>query len=311
MTDDKKMNVLFSCDDNYAQHLGAAIYSLLVHNQEFDSIDIYVIDNEISQENKDRLYSIVFTFPNAEIVWIPFQKWRKKLKLNMAWNISVSTYARLFVADMLPDKVKRVIYMDCDIIVCGSFADLWNTNLCGKILGAVQDTICDATKKAVGLKPEQAYFNAGILLIDLAEWRKYDVEKRCLQFIAEHNGKVIHHDQGTLNGVLQKQWFRLPPVNNLMTIHYIYSRKKINKFFNDHAEFYSDEEIKVAKEMTLILHYTPSFTSRPWMNNCRHPRKNLYWEAVECTPWKGAVAQKDDSKWYVKLINWRYRNLPV
>ena len=46
MADDtKRMNVLYSSDDNYAQHMGVSIYSLLRHNAEFENIRLYVIDN--------------------------------------------------------------------------------------------------------------------------------------------------------------------------------------------------------------------------------------------------------------------------
>ena len=43
MADDaKRMNVLYSSDDNYAQHMGVSIYSLLRHNAEFENIRLYV-----------------------------------------------------------------------------------------------------------------------------------------------------------------------------------------------------------------------------------------------------------------------------
>ena len=42
-----ELNVLFSSDNNYAQHLGAAMQSLLENNQDFTIVRIYVIDNEI------------------------------------------------------------------------------------------------------------------------------------------------------------------------------------------------------------------------------------------------------------------------
>ena len=49
------MNVLFSSDDKYAQHLGVAIYSLLEHNTAFNKITIYIVDNDISDINKQKL----------------------------------------------------------------------------------------------------------------------------------------------------------------------------------------------------------------------------------------------------------------
>ena len=67
MADDtKRMNVLYSSDDNYAQHMGVSIYSLLRHNAEFENIRLYVIDNDISPANKDKLREMVSRFSNAD-----------------------------------------------------------------------------------------------------------------------------------------------------------------------------------------------------------------------------------------------------
>ena len=197
MADDtKRMNVLYSSDDNYAQHMGVSIYSLLRHNAEFENIRLYVIDNDISPENRDKLREMVSRFSNAEIMFLPFLEWKEKLRLNMSWDISISSYARLFVGEMLPETVDRVLYADCDMIVCEPLRELWNTPLDGKVLAAVQDSISADTKAAVGLQAGMRYFNAGLLLIDLAEWRARKMGERCMSFIEGHGGNVVHHDQG-------------------------------------------------------------------------------------------------------------------
>lgn len=306
-----ELNVLFSSDDCYAQHLGAAMQSLLETNQDFTVIRTYIIDNEISELGKEKLCRIASKFPNAAIFWIPFEKWKSQLQLNMTWSISISSYARLFVADMIPDDIDRVLYLDCDMIVCDSLQNLWNTDLQGGVLGAVQDSVGDSTKNAVELLPDDRYFNAGMLLIDLAKWRELDIGKKCFHFIEEKNGSVVHHDQGVLNGVLRNQWFRLPLCDNLMTIHFIFNRRRVIDYFGEHADFYSENEIVNAKEHPVVMHFTPSFTSRPWCRDCKHPLKALYWKNLDNTPWKGAKPEKSKDKWYVKLINWRYRNLPI
>lgn len=305
-----ELNVLFSSDNHYAQHLGAAMQSLLENNQDFTVIRIYVIDNEISDLSKEKIYDIARKFSNSAVFWIPFKKWKSQLQLNMTWIISISSYARLFVAEMIPDEIDRILYLDCDMIVCDSLQNLWNTDLRGCVLGAVQDSIGDSTKNAVGLLPKEQYFNTGMLLIDLARWRELDIGAKCLHFIEGKKGSVVHHDQGVLNGVLRNQWFRLPLCDNLMTIHFIFNRRRVIDYFGERADFYSENDIVNAKEHPVVMHYTPSFTSRPWCKDCKHPLKALYWENLNKTPWKGAKPEKSKDKWYVKLINWRYRNLP-
>ncbi|MCQ2173669.1 MAG: glycosyltransferase family 8 protein [Bacteroidales bacterium] len=304
------MNVVFSSDNNYIRHLGVAVYSLLSKNDKCPKIRIFVIDNEISRGNKDKLTSVVEVFPNSSIEYIPFKQWRDSLKLDMPWNISLSSYGRLFVASMLPKDVDRVLYLDCDMIVTQPLNDLWNYDLKGNVIAAVQDAVPDRFKYAVGLRSEDRYFNAGLLLIDLKKWRETDCERKCLDFIRERQGRVFHHDQGVLNGVFRNSLACLPLKFNVMTVQYIFNRRKIMKYFCEHTDYYAAEEIDEAKQNPAILHFTPSFTVRPWVRGCKHPLKNLYWNCLAQTPWKGAAAENDKSKWYIRLIDWRYRSLP-
>ena len=94
-----------------------------------------------------------------------------------------------------------------------------------------------------------------------------------------------------------------------MTIHYLLGLKKIQKFYNDQAEFYPQEEVAEALAHPAILHFTPSFTSRPWVKTCKHPLRHLYWDTLAKTPWEGAKPEKDGDKWYVRVINWWHRAL--
>lgn len=61
-----------------------------------------MIDNDISPENRDKLLEMVSRFSNAEIMFLPFLEWKEKLRLNMSWDISISSYARLFMGRCCP-----------------------------------------------------------------------------------------------------------------------------------------------------------------------------------------------------------------
>ena len=305
------MNILFSSDNTYVRHLGVAIYSILSHNKMTQDFTFYIVDNEISSDNKANLQSIVNAYGNAKLIFISFRKWSEVLHLNMAWPISISAYARLFIGEMIEKNVDRVLYLDCDVLINGDLYDLWNTDLGKNVVGAIQDQVHSKTKVSVGLSRYDQYFNSGILLIDLKNWREFDVGNRSMNFITSQEGMVVHHDQGVLNNVLKGRWMRLPLKYNVMTIHFMMTQDRINKYFRDGSIFYNKEEISNAKNNPVILHFTPSFTSHPWETNCKHPMCNLYREALKKTPWKDYPLEKEKSPWYVRLINLRYRLFPV
>lgn len=304
-----EMNILFSSDDNYAQHLGVAMFSLLKNNQQSETIRVFVVNNHISEENIQKLHTIANSFSNCRLSFLSFEDWKPLLQLKMAWPISISAYARLFVAEMLPLELDRILYLDCDMVVLSDLSDLWNFDLQGNCLGAVQDQVFPRIKTAVGLDSIIPYFNSGLLLIDLHQWRHLKIGAKCIQFINQHEGKVIHHDQGVLNGVLSNQWICLPLRYNVMTIHYFFSQKRIVRYFKDYCRFYNSDEIEMAKENPSIIHFTPSFTPHPWEKGCKHPKCSIYLESLEETPWKNENLSQSSSPWYIKLLNWWYRNI--
>ena len=122
---------------------------------------------------------------------------------------------------------------------------------------------------------------------------------------------MTHHDQGVLNGVLNGQWKRLYLKYNVMTIHYMMSQSKIRRYYKDEAPYYDILEINEAINKPIIIHFTPSFTNRPWEDNCCHPLRVFYSRVLAISPWRDYPLKRDMTPWYVRLINWRYRFFPV
>ena len=180
----QSIHIVYSSDNNYAQHLGASLYSLLTHNADTE-ITIHIIDNGISAESKEKLTEITRAFPHSRIDWIDFSRWSERLHLHMQWQISLSSYGRLFIGRMLSDDIVKCLYLDCDMILCNKLDSLWDFDMNGHTIAAVQDTVNADTKENVGLHAQERYFNAGLLLIDLEKWRggeMYAVHSRPQRF---------------------------------------------------------------------------------------------------------------------------------
>ena len=61
--------------------------------------------------------------------------------------------------------------MGCDGFVKGSLKELWQTDMDSYDIAGVKDVISIKNKKLVGLNQNDDYFNAGLLLINLKQWR--------------------------------------------------------------------------------------------------------------------------------------------
>ena len=301
------INIAYSCDDKYASHCGISIMSLLKTKEKDDIINIFLVSDGITTSNRKRLQDTVQAFTNADIEFIDFELWKATLNLNMLWEISLSSYARLFLPQMLPEKIKKVIYLDCDTIICESLKDLFTIPMEKKGVAAVQDSIGNEVKGQVGLLATDKYFNAGVLLINIEQWKRECLTKKFLDYIEEKDGRVWHHDQGVLNHCFRNQWLIIHPKYNIMTIHYIYKKKQILRYYKENAEFYEENYLEEAKRNPVIIHYTPSFTSRPWEKNCRHPQKKLYREMRDQSLWRCEKLDQTSETWYQRLIHWKYR----
>ena len=87
----------------------------------------------------------------------------------------------------------------------------------------MEPTVYQEMKETIGMKPEDAYFNSGVILMDLARWRAEDVLKKLLDFYGAHAGSLFACDQDTINGALRGRICSLPPKYNFFT-NYRYFR---------------------------------------------------------------------------------------
>ena len=301
-----ELNVLYATDSSYSQHAAASIYSLIKNNKEFEKINIYIIDDEISDECKDKFNLLIKDFKNTEIIFYPFCELKKNIPANDKTGFAQVGYARLFLSKVCSKE--RILYIDCDTIINSSLKELWECDLEGNVLGGVQDNPALFALTKVGMTKHHRYINSGVLLIDLVKWNEFKVEEKLLKMIEEHNGFVVHHDQGVINGVLKDNIKILPPKFNTMSQFFDTNAKQIKKLY-DIETYYTQEELDEATKNPVIIHYITKFYNRPWFKSCTHPLKNLYIENLEKTPFEvklfdGKLPLK------VKLRKFIFKNLP-
>jgi lipopolysaccharide biosynthesis glycosyltransferase len=302
-----KLSVVYSSDNHYAQHLGVSLLSLFENNKHFDQIDVFLFENSMSKENKEKLMLVSQRY-NRNLTYIDFTVLSDKLKLSIGSSISVNSYARLLLSSVL-DHLDKVIYLDCDSIINHSLSDLWNLDIHEYYAAGVLDTVSDHTKARINLDRNSAYINAGMMLINLHKWREEDVENKFIRFIDLHGGQVFHHDQGTINGVLHTKFLLLHPKYNAMTTFFTMTREEMMAYYGLY-QYYTEFELNEAVRHPVFVHFTPAFVNRPWIEGCRHPLAELYTKYLDMSPWKGVSLSKDRRGIAEKAIAFLYNHLP-
>ncbi len=279
------MNVVYASNETYVRHMAASMVSLFEKNQKKEHLTVYVFSIGIAKESQEMLDDMAGRY-GRKICWTELGDIRKQFDFGIdTGGFDVSTMARLFVGRLLPEQVKRVLYLDCDTIVAHSLKKLWNYDLNGHVLGAVMEpTIYQTVKEKIGLGERDPYVNAGVLLIDLKQWRESGVEKRLLDFYREKSGKLFACDQDIINGVLKGQICFLPPYYNFFTNYRYFSYRELVRQSRTYQAIGRKALIK-AKKSPAIIHYAGD--ERPWIaGNWNHYRK-AYEEALALTPWAG------------------------
>lgn len=281
----------------------------LLDNNSSGEVNIFVISNGISAESRKAIDEMVHPFA-CKLFWIDFEPFKNRLELNMEWPIAVSAYGRLFLPEMLPAWCKKVIYLDCDTVICHSLESLWNFDMNGLTVAGIKDVVADEFKTRIGLHPTASYINSGVLLIDVEAWRTGDIQARFMQFIGDHGGKVAHHDQGVINGVFREKIAIIPPAFNAMTPFFTFRYVNMIRFYKL-REYYDKRAVNEARKKPVIIHFTPEFVGRAWEENCKHPEVRRYRKYKKMTAWRDRVYIGEKLPRKQQLAYWIQKKAPI
>ncbi|MCP3965131.1 MAG: glycosyltransferase family 8 protein [Lentisphaerae bacterium] len=208
-----------------------------------------------------------------------------------------AVYYRLFLDQLLPGDLDKVIYLDTDIIVNEKIIELWNVDLGKHYLAAVLN--CFYFKKDIirienDLKiNEDEYFNSGVLVLNLKKLREINFSKQCGEWIRENHSKILYCDQDVINAVTAGNWLRLHPKFNAGLVFI--------EPYNILTKYWTNEEIEVAKKEPILIHFIGP--NKPWLYMCEHNYKDLYFKFLKKTQWQGF---KFDDKTLLNIMKKHY-----
>ncbi|HEV2361539.1 MAG TPA: glycosyltransferase family 8 protein [Acidimicrobiales bacterium] len=243
--------VAVAADSAYAIPLHACVSSIVEHCR---GVDLYVLDCGLSAEDRRTLRETVGAAGTVSFVGVPI---RELADLPEATCGSVATYARLFID--ATECSGRILYLDADTIVLSSVLPLYQVELSGAVSGAVREMYTPvvsadngvAAWRDLSFNADDPYFNAGVMLVDLDEWRRRSVRARCLDYLRTTGPLVRLFDQEALNVVLHGAWIELPQIWNVTRYWYRNSRR-----VGDHANILEEAR---------IIHFISE--EKPWLGS--------------------------------------------
>jgi lipopolysaccharide biosynthesis glycosyltransferase len=293
---DDPIVIVCAADDNYAMPLAVMARSVLENLKDGCDLLLFVIDGGIKNYNKQKILKSLF-FANCVVKFVPKPdplSFKRVEEVNKYCDIegitmhkdtiSIATYYRLFLPELIPVQIEKVIYLDCDLVVEEDILNLWKADLEDNYLLAAEDFWIHSVSahngllnyKKLGIDQESKYFNAGVLVINLKKWRSDEITAKAIEYLIQNKEYIRFHDQDVLNGLLAGQWGQLDPRWNLTPGIY---------------DYYSEEESLFPKDIydNLIRHpYIIHFASgtKPW-NSCNVYYKEHFFKYLDKTEWKG------------------------
>ena len=280
--------MFLAADDNYAPFVATTMASILKNTK--SHIDFYVLSDGITAKNKAKIANERKWFKNFSLRFIEIEQ--ELTELHALGRFSRAMYGRFFIPDLIPN-IKKVIYLDADMIVKKDIKTLYDIDLEQYALAAVA-TPSQIQKNnnrrlnkycSAGIPANHKYFNSGMLLMNAEKWRKEDVKEQLISIALKHSGNknFVYPDQDALN------------------INFANNYKEVNQIMNNELHtlnIYLDEEKNngITEEKlinnTVVLHY--SGNDKPW-NNSRMKYANEFWKIVPYTDFADEIKQIHDN----------------
>lgn len=275
----EKISLVLASDDNYAQHVAVACASMLKNASHPEKLQFYILNDAISIENCKRIEQTVQRLQgHVEFISVDSDS----IQGFTSGHISRAAYLRLMIAAVLPHDVGKAIYFDTDLVVLDDVETLWNMPLHGKPLGAVCDFGIMKSKRmieqkwnTIQLPKGRDYFNSGVLVIDLQQWREKNYGDLVIDSITQHSYR--HHDQDGLNKILMDNWESLPLRWNVIPPVFMLPLKVLcNKRLRGRA--------LEALRKPAVFHWAGRY--KPWEFTLQGPFNTWYYHYLQETAFK-------------------------
>lgn len=272
-TSTETIEICLAFDCNFVQHAAVTLLSATQALGPEDRLIVHVLQaGDIPPSDRDAISELS---SKAAVNWYKIDSDRyNKLPDNRS-HVSLATYLRLFIPEILGTVSSRVIYLDCDTIVTDNLAKLWNEDLKGCAVAAAGDEGGRTQAERLNFPNDGFYFNAGVLVFDLTEINAEKFWQSVVNVTSDDAVDIELQDQDILNIMLAGQTHRLHVRWNANTRLYTP---------NELEPAYDSSEALEAAHAPGILHFTDR--RKPWNSNCNHPLRELYWDLRNQTPWR-------------------------
>ncbi|WLR66421.1 glycosyltransferase [Campylobacter jejuni] len=295
---DNNIPIIFSCDDNYLPYLAVILHSIKINSSKDYNYDICILYNSLNKENMDKIKNFIQDI-NISIRFINISPHiynaKKQVHFHVAAHFKEANYYRFFIPSIFKNY-KKIIYLDCDMLVLKDLKDLYSYNFntsiaaCKEItailivLNNIDKYYIDFINSKQAFKDISNYIQSGVLVYNISKCIENNFTQKCLDTL-----KYLEHppivDQDVINSAFEGDISFLDARWNFtwnLPIRYPNFKTLLPKAFTKDA-------LKMIKN-PYIIHYNDIF--KPW-NSPHLPNAHLWWHYAKQTPFYEEILFKN------------------
>lgn len=250
------VHIVVGIDKKYARPMGVLMTSIFEHTE---GVALHIFADELENQDEARIRAMAARFGVHCVWYVVSPEVLGLLPTTRAWTIA--TYFRFVAGEYFCGKIPRILYLDSDMLCLRDIRPLFAIDMKGKAIAAVKDEgLPPGRLERIGHKGD-GYFNAGMLLIDLAQWCQAHSFDRAMALLLEDPKRYTALDQDVLNLIFENKVLWLD--------------KKFNYCNNVRDEYPED---------TVLVHYTA--TPKPWLAWYFCSGANLWAQTAARSEWR-------------------------
>lgn len=265
-----RIPVMFSATGGWGLPLGVAIHTLCLHAGSGRFYDIHIVHDGMDARIIQELNRVAAPFTQVSLSFLQLpEEFRQLFQNGNKDRYSPLAYARLMAGSLFP-QYGRIVYLDADVLLAGDVAELYFSDLRGAPAAAAGDGLALWSIEEGTMHPHLEYMgsylssplsycNSGVLVLDLDQMRRRNLEHRLLQQLRSRPEPFPYPDQDILNIALHGDITPLPPEWNFQFLSWTWDEERIQRLRG--TEFENVPSISCGHAWKLLHMVGPE---KPW-----------------------------------------------
>ena len=268
--------VVMMFNNNYAIPSGPAIYSMLLHADKQHFYNLFIMHNDISSENQDKIRQIVEMFSNASLKFLEMNN--KFSEYAHLTKYPVEILYKLCLETQFPD-MDKIILTDVDVVFEGDISKEYiNFTTDEYFAGVKQVQEIQHKPFSQDITDDNMHFftGAGYLIMNLKKMREDNIENKCFDYLKEYHAYLHLTEQEILSQVCYPHIKLIHPKNMVLTPWFIADNILFNFSYTA-----TKKEFEEALKKPVQIHYVQKH--KPWINPFVH-KAELWFRYLTYTP---------------------------